>query len=126
MAENQKAIFIRFNLDDDADKGLYQKLVREARSSVSLTAYAKRVLEEHFTLNVAIADRQEFHRELLSAVREEMQTQGMKLVGALLAGIGSGCILPQQEEANSGGEARLPDECEKLPDELKGMLDFIG
>jgi hypothetical protein len=34
-----------------------------------------------------IADRQEFHKEILSAVREEMQEQGMKLVGALLAGM---------------------------------------
>jgi len=87
MAEQQKSIFIRFNMDDKNDRELYMKLTGEAGSSASLTAYVKRVLEEYFTLNIKIADRQEFHNQMLSAVREEMQSQGMKLVGALLAGI---------------------------------------
>lgn len=87
MAEQQKSIFIRFNMDDKNDRELYMKLTGEAGSSASLTAYVKRALEEYFTLNIKIADRQEFHNQMLSAVREEMQSQGMKLVGALLAGI---------------------------------------
>lgn len=82
MAENQKAIFIRFNMDDRSDSELYQRLVEESGSTSSLTAYVKRVLEEYFSLNIKIADRQEFHNQMLAAIREEMQSQGMKLVGA--------------------------------------------
>ena len=124
MAEQQKSIFIRFNMDDKNDRELYMKLTGEAGSSASLTAYVKRVLEEYFTLNIKIADRQEFHSQMLSAVREEMQSQGMKLVGALLAGIGTG-VVPVQRKDNESAETALPEVCEKLPDELSGVLDFI-
>lgn len=125
MAENQKSVFIRFNMDDRADRELYLKLTGEAGCSASLTAYVKRVLEEYFALNIRIADRQEFHSQMISAVREEMQSQGMKLVGALLAGIGSANIMmphPERKQETVG----LPDVCEKLPDELNSILDLIG
>lgn len=125
MAENQKSIFIRFNMDDRADRELYLKLAGEAGNAVSLTAYVKRALEEYFSLNIKIADRQEFHNQMLAAVREEMQSQGMKLVGALLAGIGTVSIPVPQTVIEEKG-AMLPDVCEKLPDELKGVLDYIG
>lgn len=124
MAEQQKSIFIRFNMDDKNDRELYMKLTGEAGSSASLTAYVKRVLEEYFTLNIRIADRQEFHSQMLSVVREEMQSQGMKLVGALLAGIGTG-VVPVQRKDSESAETALPEVCEKLPDELSGVLDFI-
>lgn len=124
MAEQQKSIFIRFNMDDKNDRELYMKLTGEAGSSASLTAYVKRVLEEYFTLNIRIADRQEFHSQMLSAVREEMQSQGMKLVGALLAGIGTG-VVPVQRQDSEPAETALPEVCEKLPEELSGVLDFI-
>lgn len=124
MAEQQKSIFIRFNMDDKNDRELYMKLTGEAGSSASLTAYVKRVLEEYFTLNIKIADRQEFHSQMLSAVREEMQSQGMKLVGALLAGIGTG-VVPVQRKDRESEETALPEVCEKLPEELSGVLDFI-
>lgn len=125
MAENQKAVFIRFNMDDRADRELYQKLVEESGSAASLTAYVKRVLEEYFSLNIRIADRQEFHSQMLAAIREEMQAQGMKLVGALLAGIGTVNIqIPQT--GNVSGGAELPEACDVLPEELQGILEFIG
>ena len=125
MAENQKAVFIRFNMDDRADRELYQKLVEESGSAASLTAYVKRVLEEYFSLNIRIADRQEFHSQMLAAIREEMQSQGMKLVGALLAGIGTVNVTAVQPEAVAG-EAELPETCGELPGELQGILGFIG
>lgn len=124
MTEKQRSIFIRFNMDDKNDRELYAKLAGEAGSSASLTSYAKMVLEEHFALNIKIADRQEFHRQMLSAVREEMQSQGMKLVGALLSGISTGSV-PMQRADTAQSEATLPDACEKLPDELSGVLDLI-
>lgn len=125
MAGRQKSIFIRFNMEDKADRELYLKLTGEAGSSASLTAYVKRMLEEYFNLNIKIADRQEFHNQMLSAVREEMQSQGMKLVGALLAGVGSVSIPKPQTEIKPK-TAELPDTCEKLPDELSSVLDFIS
>ena len=125
MAENQKAIFIRFNMDDRSDSELYQRLVEESGSTSSLTAYVKRVLEEYFSLNIKIADRQEVHNQMLAAIREEMQSQGMKLVGALLAGIGT-VNLPVSQTGNVSGGAELPESCDGLPEELQGILDFIG
>ena len=125
MAENQKSVFIRFNMDDRSDNELYQRLVEESGSTSSLTAYVKRVLEEYFSLNIKIADRQEFHNQMLAIVREEMQSQGMKLVGALLAGIGT-VNLPVSQTGNVSGGAELPESCDGLPEELQGILDFIG
>ena len=125
MAENQKSVFIRFNMDDRSDNELYQRLVEESGSTSSLTAYVKRVLEEYFSLNIKIADRQEFHNQMLAAIREEMQSQGMKLVGALLAGIGT-VNLPVSQTGNVSGGAELPESCDGLPEDLQGILDFIG
>ena len=124
MAGKQKAVFLRFNMEDRADRELYQKLEEGAGNAASMAAYVKRVLEEYFSLNIKIADRQEFHRQMLEAVREEMQSQGMKLVGALLAGIGT-VDIPAQQPERVPGETELPDVCEGLPEELKGILDFI-
>lgn len=125
MAGKQKAVFLRFNMDDMADRELYQKLEEGAGNAASLTAYAKRVLEEYFSLNIKIADRQEFHRQMLEAVREEMQSQGMKLVGALLAGMGTVNVTAAQPEAIME-EAELPETCGELPGELQSILEFIG
>ncbi len=125
MAGNQKSIFIRFNMDDRADRELYQKLTGEAGNAASLTAYVKRVLEEYFSLNIKIADRQEFHNQMLTVIREEMQSQGMKLVGALMAGIGTVSV-PAVKAESMSGETMLPEACEKLPEGLQGILDLIG
>lgn len=125
MSENQKSVFIRFNMDDKSDKELYRKLTDGAGNTASLTAYVKRVLEEYFSLNIKIADRQGFHNQMLAIIREEMQSQGMKLVGALLAGIGTVNVQVAQTGNVSGG-AELPEACDVLPEELQGILDLIG
>ena len=125
MAGNQKAVSIRFNMDDRADRELYQKLVDGSGSAASLTAYVKRVLEEHLSLDIRIAEGQEFHDQMLAAVREEMQSQGMKLVGALLTGLGT-ANTPVPQTGNISRGAELPEACDVLPRELQGILDFIG
>ena len=125
MAGKQRSIFIRFNMDDEADCDLYLRLAEAAGSSSSLTSYVKRVLEEHFSVKMEITGRQEFHEQIVSVVREEMQTQGMRLVGALLAGIGTVNVTVKQNEAGEKW-TELPDTCEELPDELRGVLDLIG
>ena len=125
MAEKQKSVFIRFNMADEADCDLYMKLAEAAGRSASLTAYVKRALEEHFSIKMEMSGRQEFHEQMLSIVREEMQSQGMKLVGALLAGIGT-VNVPMIRDEMIPKETELPEACGELPDELRGVLDFIG
>lgn len=125
MAENQRSIFIRFNMEDTGDKELYLKLVEGAGNAASLTSYVKRVLGEYFSLNVKIADRQKFHDQMLSVIREEMQSQGMKLVGALLAGIGTVSVTTYGNGIIEKGTG-LPERCKELPEELKNVLDLIG
>ena len=125
MAVNQKSIFIRFNMEDEADKELYLKLSEKADSSASLTSYVKRALEEYLNVKTEMSERQQFHEQMLLMVREEMQLQGMKLVGALLAGIGTVNVqkIPEKPVME---EAGLPEACGRLPEELRGVLDLIG
>lgn len=125
MAGKQKAVFLRFNMEDRADRELYQKLEEGAGNTASMAAYVKRVIEEYFGLNIRIADRQEFHRQMLKVIREEMQNQGMKLIGALLAGMGTVNVAAAQPEAVME-EAELPEACGELAGELQGILEFIG
>lgn len=125
MAGKQKSVFIRFNMADEADCGLYLKLAEAAGSSASLAAYVKRVLEDHLNVKMEVTVRQEFHEQILLAVREEMQEQGMKLVGALLAGIGTVNVPPVRDEVTSK-ETGLPEICGELPDELRGVLDLLS
>ena len=125
MAGQQKAIFLRFNMDDKADKELYLKLSEKAGSSASLTAYVKRILEEYLNIKIEMTEHQQFHEQMLLTVREEMQSQGMKLVGALLAGIGRVNVqkIPEKPMVE---EAGLPEACGRLPEDLRGVLDLIG
>ena len=125
MAGKQRSVFIRFNMADEADCRLYMRLAEAAGSSASLTAYVKRALEEHFSVKMEIAARQEFHEQMVSAVREEMQAQGMKLVGALLAGIGTVGV-PVKRSEMEPTVTELPEACGELPEELNGVLDFIA
>ena len=125
MAGKQRAIFLRFNMEDEADKELYLKLSEKADSSASLTSYVKRALEEYLNIKTEITERQQFHEQMLLMVREEMQSQGMKLVGALLAGIGTVNVqkIPEKPMVE---EAGLPEACGRLPEDLRGVLDLIG
>lgn len=125
MAGKQRSVFIRFNMADEADCDLYRKLAEAAGSSTSLTAYVKRALEEHFSVKMEIIGRQEFREQMLAAVREEMQAQGMKLVGALLAGIGT-VGAPVKRNEGEPTVMKLPEVCEELPEELNGVFDFIA
>lgn len=125
MAEKQRSVFIRFNMEDEADNNLYRKLAEAAGASTSLTAYVKRALEEYLNVKSEMAERQIFHEQILTLVREEMQEQGMKLVGALLAGIGTVSVPVKQKETVERG-TELPNTCEELPDELSSVLKLIS
>jgi hypothetical protein len=112
-------------MSDEADCDLYLKLAEAAGSSASLTSYVKRVLEEYLRVKIEMSERQEFHEQMLIAVREEMQEQGMKLVGALLAGIDT-VNVQKIPEKSMMEEVGLPEACGRLPDELSSVLDFIS
>ena len=112
MAGKQRSIFLRFNMSDEADCDLYLKLAEAAGSSASLTSYVKRVLEEYLSVKIEMVERQQFHEQMLIAVREEMQEQGMKLVGALLAGIDT-VNVQKIPEKSMMEEAGLPESCGK-------------
>lgn len=64
-----------------------------------------------------------FFRE--KCLTKNMQNQGMKLVGALLAGMGTVNVTAAQPEAIME-EAKLPEACGELPGELQSILEFIG
>ena len=125
MSGKQKSIFLRFNMADEADCNLYLKLAEAAGSSVPLTSYVKRALEEYLNVKNEVTERQQFHEQMLITVREEMQAQGMKLVGALLAGIGT-VRVPVMKCETESKETGLPEICEELPEELNGVLDLIA
>lgn len=124
MAEKQRSVFIRFNMEDEADRKLYLKLAEAAGTSTSLTAYVKRALEEYLNVKGEMSERQTFHGQILAEVREEIQAQGMKLVGALLAGIGTASV-PKAQMETVLKETGLPEACKELPEELSGVLDLI-
>lgn len=67
-----------------------------------------------------MVERHQFHEHMLITVREEMQEQGMKLVG-----IGT-VNVRKVPEKSMPEEAGLPEVCGRLPDELRGVLDFIS
>lgn len=125
MTEEQRSIYIRFNMADEADCDLYLKLTKAAGNFTSLTAYVKRALGEYMSMSFEMIERQTFYDQMLSIVREEMQEQGMKLVGALLAGIGTVNVSVRQE-GTAQIETELPEACGELPVELKGVLDLIS
>ena len=99
--------------------------VARADGDASAHSLKERALEEHFSVKMEIAARQEFHAQMLSVVREEMQAQGMKLVGALLAGIGTVGAPAKKSEAEPA-VTELPEACGELPEELNGVLDLIA
>ncbi len=82
------------------------------------------LVNEYLNAKIEMAERRQFHEHMLLMVREEMQSQGMKLVGALLAGIGT-VNVEKIPEKPMREEAGLPEACGSLPDELSGVLDFI-
>ena len=104
---------------------IYRDGLKNYQRNNRQTAYVKRVLEEYLNVKGEMSERQTFHGQILSAVREEMQEQGMKLVGALLAGIGTVSVPAKRSETESA-VTELPEVCGELPEELNGVLDLIA
>lgn len=85
-------------------------------------------IPEHEVMKVLLKEESNLpavYTELIHGMmREEIQSQGMKLVGALLAGIGTVSVPAARVETVSK-ESGLPEVCGELPEELRGVLDLI-
>ena len=123
---DKKVISIRFALDNKEDMELYKRLELEAGTSASLASVVKVKLkelyhrEEKWNKDIVLQDR------LVDVVREEMQESGMKIVGAILSGMGANhgtnasnlTVVP----ISVGEKDNLPEKSEELP---LGALDFL-
>jgi len=119
----KKVISIRFHTDSKEDMELYEKLEQEAGVSASLASVVKAKIRDCYNRqdnkeqNTGLQDR------LVAVVREEMQESGMKLVGAILSGMGANhgtklTVVPISVDEKDN----LPEKSEELP---MGALDFL-
>ena len=119
----KKVISIRFHMDNKEDMELYERLEQEAGTSASLASVVKAKIRDSYNRqdnkeqNTGLQDR------LVAVVREEMQESGMKLVGAILSGMGANhgtnlTVVP----ISVAEKDNLPEKSEELP---IGALDFL-
>jgi len=135
-----KSISFRLNLNDEADQELYQRILDEATNYSSVSAYVRIVFDKYFkeldksiemTAAISTYERMEIllkqHTESMQKlINDNIQAQGMKLVGALLSGL-QGFSIPDssyQSIANSP-DILLPEEADELPDQMSGVLEFL-
>ena len=119
MAE--KMVFsMRFHMDNTEDRKLYELLKQDAGDVMSLAAVAKGRIRDSYHAEKRMEENVELLEQIKEVVREEMQVSGMKMVGAMLAGMkGTGGIespIPQEHEN------RLPRAGGELP---RSALDFL-
>ena len=116
----KKVISIRFHTDSKEDMELYEKLEQEAGVSSSLASVVKAKIRDFYNKQEDKEQNIDLQDRLVAVVREEMQESGMKLVGAILSGMGvnNGTVVPVPiiEKDN------LPEKSEELP---SGALDFL-
>lgn len=126
-----KSISFRLNLSDNLDNELYEQIVQESKYYASISAFSKDIFTKYFRRKEQkdfIEEMKDFEKRLSNEVcriiREEMQEQSMKMVGALISGMG---VKPENiQEVNKSSIDDLPGSDDSLPDELSGVLDFIG
>ena len=117
---DKKVISIRFHMDSKEDMELYRQLELEAGASLSLAAVVKVKLREIYYQQIQSEENNRTQEKMMDFIREEMQTLGMKLVGAILSGMGGTgerkITFSKMEEDN------LPEKSEELP---SGALEFL-
>ena len=120
---DKKVISIRFHMDSKGDRELYQRLEQEAGTTVSLASVVKAKIrdsynrEDTWDKEIGLQDR------LVAVVREEMQESGMRLVGAILSGMGvNNGINVTAIPISVADIDNLPEKSEELP---VGALDFL-
>ena len=119
----KKVISIRFHTDSKEDMELYEKLEQEAGVSVSLASVVKAKIRDFYNKQDDKEQNNDLQDRLVAVVREEMQESGMKLVGAILSGMGANhgtklTVVPVSVDEKDN----LPEKSEELP---IGALDFL-
>ena len=130
---NMKSITVRFNLDDEADSDLYQRLSQKSASSASVSSTIKRLAGKTLVMDEQLNEQERLEERLIAEIRDQMQYQVTKIMGAILAGIsvvgaGSGGI-GTGGAASMGDIAKeqdLPSASEEFPEELDSVLDMFG
>ena len=130
---NMKSITIRFNFDDEADSDLYQRLSQKSHGAISISSAIKRLAEKALAMDEQSNERERLKERLIAEVRDQMQYQVTKIMGAILAGIsavGNGNGVIGTGGAASMGEIakeqELPSATEEFPEELDSILDMFG
>ena len=118
--EDKKVISIRFHMENEEDKQLYEELEKEAGTSASLAFVVKVKLKEAYFSKDASNKEIHLPDTLIPMIREEMQEYGMRLIGAMVSGM-SGAERKVTVPLNIK-EDILPEKSEELPE---GALDFL-
>ena len=120
---DKKVISIRFHMDSKEDMEIYERLELEAGASASLASVVKSKLRDFYNRQDSNEKNTGLQDRLVAVVREEMQESGMKLVGAILSGMGANngtnlTVVPISVD----GKDNLPEKSGELP---MGALDFL-
>ena len=123
MMAGKKVISIRFHMDNKEDMKLYERLEIEAGASASIASVIKAKIRDSYFKHDRNEQNTELQDRLVAVVREEMQESGMKLVGAILSGMGTNngtklTVVPVSVDRKDN----LPEKSEELP---MGALDFL-
>ena len=118
--EDKKVISIRFHMENEGDRQLYEELEKEAGISASLAFIVKMKLKEAYFRNRENSKEMYLQDTLIAVIKEEMQEYGMKLIGAMVSGMSG----PERKVTVplDGKEDTLPEKSEELPE---GALDFL-
>lgn len=117
---DKKVISIRFHTESKEDMELYRQLELEAGTSLSLAAVVKVKLKEIYHQQIQSEENNRLQEKMMAFIREEMQTLGMKLVGAILSGMGG--TGERKMTSSKIEEDNLPEKSAELP---SGALEFL-
>lgn len=130
---NMKSNTIRFNLDDEADSDLYQRLSQKSASSASVSSTIKRLAGKALVMDEQSNEQERLEERLIAEIRDQMQYQVTKIMGAILAGISAVGAVSRGNgtggAASMGDVAKeqdLPGASEEFPEELDSVLDMFG
>lgn len=123
MTGVHRAINIRFNEDNPSDMELYGKLLAEAVNHVSVTSLVKKIIRDYFDEKKTMQSQERLREQIVSAVREEMNLQTMKILGVLLSDANSMEIKKSDAIVANGVESHLPEESDDIPE---AVLNFIS
>ena len=128
---DRKTISFRLNLDDEADKKIYLRLQDEFSKYGTESSCIKAIVSNYFAdidnarkeqdfMTLQTEMQRQFQYEVCEIIKDEMAKEGMKLVGALLSGLGENARLdiPCSEK-----EEALPSATEEFPDNLNFLLN---